>query len=157
MRSIYFLSLLFAALALIPSGAHVAELGNKMNLGATEYQIVQQIYRGWALFGIVVIGALASTVALTISLRRHRKAFTPALIACFCIVGTQVIFWTFTFPANQMTDNWTALPADWAELRVRWEYSHAASAGFNFAAVVALIVSVLRYGSVPTRGGFTST
>jgi hypothetical protein len=148
MRTLYFLSLLLAALALVPSGAHLAELLNKMMLGRTEYEIVQQIYRGWALFGIVVFGALASTLALTIRLRRHQPAFTPALVACLCIIGTQIVFWTFTFPTNQITENWTMLPAHWADLRVRWEYSHAASAGFNIAAMVALIVSVLRFGSV---------
>ena len=55
LRTIYFLSLLFAAFALVPAGAHLAELMNKMRLGATEYQTVQQIYRGWELFGIVVL------------------------------------------------------------------------------------------------------
>ncbi len=144
-RTLYFLSLLFAALALVPAGAHFAELPHKMKLGEAEYRIVQQIYRGWALFGIVVIGALLSTLALAVSLRRDPAAFTPALIALLCIVGTQVIFWTFTFPVNRMTVNWTAMPPDWAALRARWEYSHAASAVLNTAAVIALIVSVLRH------------
>lgn len=49
---------------------------------------------------------------------------------------------------NQATVNWTVLPANWTELRVQWEYSHAASAGLNFIALTALIMSVLRYGSV---------
>jgi hypothetical protein len=144
-RALYFFSLLFAAFALVPAGAHVAELANKMKLGATEYQIVQQIYRGWELFAVVVIGALASTLALTIGLRGHPAAFTPALVALLCIVGTQVVFWSFTFPVNRMTVNWTKLPDNWAVLRARWEYSHAASAGLNAAALVALIVSLLRY------------
>jgi hypothetical protein len=140
MRSIFFLALLFAALALVPSGAHLAELANKMRLSGAEYQIVQQIYRGWALFGIIVAGALASALALTIALRHHRTAFKPALVALLCIVGTQVVFWTFTFPVNQTTVNWTVLPSNWHELRVRWEYSHAASAGLNLAAVTTSLV-----------------
>ena len=145
LRIIYFLSLLFAAFALVPAGAHLAELFNKMKLGATEYQTVQQIYRGWELFGIVVVGALVSTLALTIALRGNPTAFTPALVAFLCIVGTQIVFWTLTFPVNRMTVNWTVLPDNWAELRARWEYSHAASAGLNGAALIALIVSMLRY------------
>jgi DNA-directed RNA polymerase specialized sigma24 family protein len=36
--------------------------------------------------------------------------FVPALIAFLAIVGTQVIFWTVTYPANQQTNNWTELP-----------------------------------------------
>ena len=145
LRTLYFFSLLFAGFALVPAGAHLAELANKMKLNAIEYETVQQIYRGWELFGVVVVGALASTVALAIRLRGHPTAFTPALVACLCIIGTQVVFWTFTFPVNRMTVNWTVFPAHWAELRVRWEYSHAASAGLNAAALIALIVSLLRY------------
>ena len=148
LRTIYFIALLFAALAVVPTGAHLAELLNKMKLGAAEYQTVQQIYRGWALFAVVVFGALASTLVLTISLRRHPPAFRPALVAFLCIVGTQLVFWTFTFPVNQATANWTVLPSNWSELRVQWEYSHAASAGLNFVAVITLILSVLRYASV---------
>lgn len=70
MNSLYFLALLFAALAFVPAGAHVAELPHKMRLSGDEYYVVQQIYRGWALFGIVVAGALASTFALTRRLRQ---------------------------------------------------------------------------------------
>src|ERR671912_966718 len=105
LRTFYFFSLLFAAFALVPAGAHLAELANKMKLSATEYRTVQQIYRGWELFGVVVVGALASTLALTIGLRGHPTAFTPALVAFLCILGTQLVFWTFTFPVNRMTVN----------------------------------------------------
>jgi hypothetical protein len=59
------------------------------------------------------------------------------------MAGTQVLFWTFTFPANQQTHNWTVLPENWLALRQQWEYSHAASAGLNLMAFVALILAVL--------------
>jgi hypothetical protein len=39
-----------------------------------------------------------------------------------------------------VTANWTFLPGDWSELRRRWEYSHAAGAALNLAALVALLV-----------------
>ena len=66
-----------------------------------------------------------------------------AWIAFLCIVGTQVVFWTFTYPVNRMTANWTFLPGDWWELRKRWEYSHAASAVLNLIALIALIACML--------------
>jgi len=44
---------------------------------------------------------------------------------------------------NQATQNWTVLPSNWAELRARWEYSHAASALLNLAALGAVILAVL--------------
>ena len=142
LRTARFFSLLFSALALAPALAHLLELPNKIGLSRDEYLTVQQIYRGWAWLGIVVFGALLSTLALTIMVRGRRKAFGLALTAFLCIAGTQVLFWTFTFPANQATGNWTMLPENWMALRSQWEYSHAASAVLNLIALVALILSL---------------
>jgi hypothetical protein len=143
LKAIYFFSLLFTALALAPAMAHLLELPNKMNLSREDYLTVQQIYRGWALLGFVVVGALLSTLALTITVHQKRKAFIFALIAFLCIVGTQVVFWTYTYPANQVTNNWTMLPENWEELRYQWEFSHAAGAVLNLIASVLLILFVL--------------
>ena len=137
-RLLLFLGLLFSALALVPAGAHLAELANKISLPSEDYLVVQQIYRGWALFGFVVIGALASTAALAWVQWRRARPFWPALAAALCIAGTQVVFWTFTFPANRATVNWTVLQDNWTALRAQWEYSHAASALLNFIAFVML-------------------
>jgi len=142
-RIIYFLSLLFAALALAPAMAHLLELPNKIRLSRDDYLTVQQIYRGWDLLAIVVFGALLSTLALTITVRHDRKAFIFALIAFLCIVGTQIVFWTYTYPANQITNNWTVLPENWTILRRHWEYSHATSALLNLLAMISLSASVL--------------
>jgi ABC-type cobalamin transport system permease subunit len=143
MTTARFLSLLFSALALAPALAHVLELLNKVHLSRDEYLTVQQIYRGWALLGTVVFGALLSTLVLTIMLRKQPKLFRLTLAAFLCLVGAQVVFWTFTFPTNQETNNWTVLPAHWESLRTQWEYSHAAGALLNLAAFIALVASVV--------------
>lgn len=142
--AVRFLSLLFCALALAPALAHLLELPSKIGLPRDEYFVVQQIYRGWWMLGIVVFGALLSTLALTIVVRKRPGELGPALTAFLCIVATQAIFWTFTFPANQQTANWTLLPDNWQELRMRWEYSHAASAMLNLVALIAVIIAVLK-------------
>jgi hypothetical protein len=142
-KTMYFIALFFTALALGPALAHLLELPNKINLSREDYLTVQQIYRGWALLGIVVAGALVSTLILTILTRRERRPFVFSLLAFLCIVGTQVVFWTYTYPANQVTNNWTMLPENWAALRRQWEYSHAAGAGLNLVAFSALALSVL--------------
>jgi len=72
--AVRFLSVMFAALALVPTMAHLFELPNKIGLPRDEYLIVQQIYRGWALAGILVLGALLSTLALTIISRGNAAA-----------------------------------------------------------------------------------
>ena len=138
-----FLSLLLVALALAPAMAHLLELPNKIGMSREEYLVAQQVYRGWALLGIVVIGALLSTLGLALLARRRPGEFGPALTAFLCIAATQVVFWTFTYPANQQTANWTILPDQWMALRAQWEYSHAASAILNLLALIAVIISVL--------------
>lgn len=143
-RLVYFASLLLAALALVPSGAHLAELPHKLALAANDYLTVQQIYRGWSLFGIVVFGALISTGTLTALVWRRGGDFWMPLLAFLSIAGTQIVFWLYTYPVNRVTENWTLLPPDWIGLRNQWEFSHAASAVFNLIAVVALLFSLLQ-------------
>jgi hypothetical protein len=138
-----FLSLFFTALAMAPAMAHLLELPNKIGLSREAYLTVQHIYSGWALLGFAVYAALFSTLALAIVSRHRKREFAFALTAFLCIVATQVVFWTFTFPANQATQNWTVLPDDWTALRAQWEYSHAASAVLNLLALIAAILAVL--------------
>lgn len=139
-----FASIFFVALALSGAMAHLYELPHKMKLSANDYLIVQQIYQGWSLLGIAVFGALISTLVLAI-LRRKQGVlvFRMVLLALLCILATQVIFWVFTYPVNQQTQNWTILPSNWLELRSRWEYSHAGAAILNLIALSALTLSLL--------------
>src|SRR5437867_1280271 len=52
LRLIQFLAIMLTALALVPSGTHLAALPNKMAMAQAAYFIAQQIYAGWALLGI---------------------------------------------------------------------------------------------------------
>jgi hypothetical protein len=152
-----FCSVFFVALALVPLMAHLLELPHKIHLSRDDYFTVQQIYRGWWLLGLVILAALVSTLLLAILSRRNRRAFVWSIVSFLAVAATQVVFWTFTFPANQATDNWTKRPDDWQTLRTQWEYSHAASAGLNLLALVTVILAVLapdsRDGPVPPGGG----
>jgi hypothetical protein len=140
------LSVLFAALALVFSGAHLLELSHKIGLSASDYLTVQQLYRGWQFAGIVVVGAAVSIAWLAYAVRHDRRVFVPTIIALLCILGTQVLFWTFNFPANRATDNWATLPPDWETLRRHWEFAHAASALLNLGALIALLGALLGPG-----------
>jgi hypothetical protein len=140
---IFFLSLLLTALALAPALAHALELPHKIKLPAREYLSVQRLYRGWAALGLIAVAALAATAALAYLVSEYTDMFVPTLIAASCIAGTLVVFLGFTFPVNLKTGNWTMLPADWPELRRRWEFSHAAGAALYVLALMALIVAVL--------------
>jgi hypothetical protein len=147
LKTMRFLSLLFVAVSLGAALAHLFALPNKIHLPGGEYLVVQQIYRGWALLGTVVIAALLSTLVLTIMARKRRRAFSLTLISFLCVAGSLVLFFTFTYPANRQTSNWTLLPPDWEGLRTQWEYSHAAAAVLYLIAFSTLVLSVL----VPER------
>jgi hypothetical protein len=134
-----FAAILTTALALVPGAAHALELPNKMRLSRIDYLIVQQVYRGWAYVGIFVVAALMSTGAL--ALMTH----APLAYAAFALlIGTQIVFWIEVFPVNRRTRNWKVAPDGWSSLRRQWEYSHAASAALNLAALVCATLVVVR-------------
>jgi len=81
-RILQFVAIIVSAIALIPSGAHLAALPNKLALPQTEYFTVQGIYRGWASLGLLWPAAVVlsrSCVCRTIAemavlVRRSRSA-----------------------------------------------------------------------------------
>jgi hypothetical protein len=142
-RSIGSLAIFAVAVCLVPAGAHLFELANKMALPQAEYMTVQRIYAGWAFFGIAIFSALFLTAAHGINIRGQRRALLLALAALACLVVSQLIFWTFTYPMNAASDNWTRVPENFEAARRQWEYSHAGNAVVTFAAFVAITLSVL--------------
>jgi hypothetical protein len=143
LRLVQFFALIVIALAFVPAGAHLFELPNKIGLPQEQYFVVQNIYRGWALFGFVLFGALGASLALAILLRGRGAAFWLALGSFVLIAATLAIFFIWTYPANQATSNWTVAPANWAELRTQWEYAHAVNAVLTFVALCLVTASNL--------------
>jgi hypothetical protein len=144
LKIVRFLAVVCVALALVPAGAHLSELPNKIALPPDQYMVVQQIYRGWALFGIVIFAALIFTGAHTLLLRSEPTAFWLSLLAVLCLAAAQAIFWIFTFPMNVASADWSKIPDHFEAARRQWEYSHAAGAALTFLALVALLGSLLR-------------
>ncbi len=140
----FFVALLSTALALGAALAHALELPNKFALGRESYFTVQQIYRGWNLLGFLLVVELPSMIAATWTEKRRPEVVRLVLGAIACLLLAQVLFWTFTFPANKATANWTIQPDDWELLRRQWEFSHAAGAAFQVLAMSLTIVAALR-------------
>jgi hypothetical protein len=134
---------MFTAVAMSGGFAHLFELPNKIRLSREEYLTVQQIYRGWALLGIAVVGVLVSTSVLAVRVRSTSVEFNLTLASALCIALSLIVFFAVTFPANRQTANWTVLGADWQAVRRRWEYSHAIGAVLYFLALTMLTVSLL--------------
>ncbi|WP_207484976.1 DUF1772 domain-containing protein [Arenibaculum pallidiluteum] len=142
-RIALFLAVLLTALALVPGGAHLAALPNKIGLDRADYFTAQQIYAGWNLFGIVLFAALAANLALALVLRRHGRPSGWALAGGLLVAANLAVFFAWTFPANRATGNWTHQPADWERLRLQWELSHAGAAILMLAALLCVLLAVL--------------
>ena len=91
--------------------------------------------------------SLAANLAHTIVLRRVGRSFGYALASFLLIAANLAIFFVRTFPTNQATNNWIVVPNNWNKLRIQWEYSHAANAMVTFAALVCVVIAVLRQPS----------
>ena len=144
-KSVCLLAVISVALCLIPAGAHFFELANKMSLSTADYMATQKIYAGWSFFGVAIIAAIAFTLTHTLMVRAEHAAFLLSLTALLCLGATQVIFWTFTYPMNVATNNWTISPQDFETARRQWEYSHAVNAVLTFVALVTITLSTLTY------------
>lgn len=143
MRLAQFIALVLTALALVPVGAHLFALPNKIGMDETDYFVAQRIYDGWALLRVVLIGAIIANAAAAIASRRQAWPAALAGLAALLMLATLAIFFAFTFPANQATANWTTAPDDWQALRRQWEISHAVNAAITFAAFCSLSLAVI--------------
>jgi hypothetical protein len=142
-KIIQFLAVVVSALALIPAGAHLAALPNKIAMPQANYFVVQGIYYGWAMLGLLWPAALVIDILLAIFVRSQVWPFWLAVSAALCFVLMLAIFVIWTLPANRATQNWTTIPANWEALRRQWEYSHAANAALVFAALCFAAMSLL--------------
>lgn len=143
MRALHLVAVLLTALSMSAGWAHLLALPNKMALSHDDYLTVQQIYRGWAWLGFVVVGALVSTLALAVVQRTQGVRAGHSVVAALCIALALVVFFSITFPVNQATQNWMMLPSNWETLRARWEWSHAVGALLYLVALVSLALGAL--------------
>jgi hypothetical protein len=139
----FFVALLATALALGAALAHALELPIKMTLSRDEYFVVQKIYAGWDRLAYLLLVELLAILSVILLSGREPRVFALSVLALICLLAVQAVFWTFTFPANVATQNWTHVPAGWETLRRNWEYSHAAGAAFQTLAMASLIGAVL--------------
>jgi hypothetical protein len=144
-------ALLASALLLGPALAHAFELPAKISLAREEYFIVQQIYRGWAGFSVLLVVQVIALLTTAFLMRRERRVLVPIVLAILLVLGAQVLFWAYTYPANAATANWTVQTDDWVRLRRMWEYSHLAGAGLQVLAMACLIVAVMSRPPVRKR------
>jgi hypothetical protein len=143
LRIVQFLAIVLTALALVPLGAHLASLPNKINLTAEQYFVVQSSYAGWFLFALAQIPSVIVAFALAFMLRADALPFRLALLGAVCMAATLAVYFVWVNPANLATNQWTIIPEHWETVRRHWEYGHAASALFNIVALCAVTAAVV--------------
>ena len=145
-KATQFLAVVLTALALLPGGAHLMALPAKISMPQGPYFVVQQIYRGWALAGVVIFLAIFANLLAALLTRESRRRWQLFGAAALLIAATLAVFVLWTYPANQATGNWTSVPENWEQLRTEWEYSHAANAAITFLALLCSVGALVSTG-----------
>jgi hypothetical protein len=143
LRIVQFFAIVLIAFALVPLGAHLASLPNKINLTAEQYFIVQHSYNGWFLFAFAQIPSVIVAFALAVMMRADALPFRLAIVGGVCMAATLAVYFIWVNPANLATDQWTTIRTNWETLRRNWEYGHAASAVFSIIALCAVTAAVV--------------
>jgi hypothetical protein len=143
MRVFEIACLVLTAVVLSPGGAHLFAAPNKLTLGRDDYFVAQRSYRGWALFGAPLAGAILADGLLAWRTSEGAVRAGAGLAAALLLL-TLILFALVVAPANQATDQWRSPPADWARWRARWETGHALNALISLAAFCALAAGVVR-------------
>jgi hypothetical protein len=130
--------------------AHVLERPAKMAYSGDLYVTLQRtLYVQWGppnIGGLLEPAAIVATLVLAFLVRRQRRAFWVTLFAATALVlAFPVVFFWLVAPANEAFRGAAgdAIPANWAELRDRWELGHTLRFALQFLALSALVGSLI--------------
>lgn len=148
LKTLRFVSVLCAALVVVPTLTHDLEVVGKRQLSGEEWLQVQHTFSG----GFALVGGvgemldLIPTGVLTYLLRKRRTGFILTLIAALCFADTLAVFAFGNQSINQYIATWTprALPATWRQARDVWDAFHAARSVLVALAFVTLLIALLR-------------
>jgi Domain of unknown function (DUF1772) len=153
------ISVILAAVALVPALAHALEMPGKMRLPKDSYFAAQTIYYpGFTIAGGAEPLALIVTAVLLATTPRGTGEFWLTAAALVALAGVQAVYWIFTHPVNKIWLQGQSLGAagsgffsfaasdqpgakDWEQLRARWEYSHVARAVLAALSFIALTIA----------------
>jgi hypothetical protein len=145
LRIVFLISVWLGAIVLVPSGAHLLEMSHKLLMDRSSYFSAQQMYLGWALFGIPTIVKVIVDGTLAFRLwNSHRAAAWGALLSAVLIAVGLIVFFVWVQPANLATQNWGAQPSNWQSLRQTWEFGHMAIAALTLIAFGAVSYSATK-------------
>jgi len=150
LRTLRFVAVMLAAITLAMGICHLMQLPARM--AWDQYLWVGSTVQGglYGLFGSV--GAIIGIVAIIVLflhayfVREHgRPGFSFALAAAILFASAFALWWVLVYPANVELATWVngPVPADWTEVRSRWECGHAIISLVELVGFAALVWSVL--------------
>lgn len=147
LKTVYFVSLLCAALVMGLTVTHDLEIPAKQMLSGSEWlQVQHTFYGGFAIVGGIgeVLGLISAGV-LSYLLRKQRTSFILALVAVLGFAGTLAMFAVGNQPINQQVAVWTpqTLPSNWRQARDAWDTFHAISSVLATLAFITLLITAL--------------
>jgi hypothetical protein len=154
MRPLRFLAIVLTALSLGATFSHVLQMPAKLAYSGAQWVLLQQtLYGNFRGLGLLIeIGAVACALTLALAVRGRHPSLGWTAFGATCLAGAHAAWWVGALPVNAQLALYTpqALPVDLAELRLRWEYTHALRFVLQGAALGALVASVLV--ETPRRG-----
>lgn len=148
LKTLRFVSLFCAALAVGLTVTHDLEIPGKQMLDGAGWLAVQHtFYGGFAIVGgVAEVLGLISTVILLYLLRKRPGAFVLTLVAAICFAGMLIVFAVGNNPLNLQIMAWTpaTLPATWQQTRDAWDSFHAISSALATLALILLLIATLR-------------
>jgi hypothetical protein len=148
-----FAALVLAALSLGPSFAHVLESLPRLTVWRPELWREATVFNGqfilFARIGAPLdVGAIIVTGLLAYLLFDERPAFWFALSGAVLLMLGLVAWFSLVAPANSILATWKPgpLPANFNDVRLRWETGHMVVAGFKLVGFVSICLAVLKRG-----------
>lgn len=142
-----FLSLLLSALGTGLVLSHVLERSPKATLSAPVYRQVQQrLYRPFGPFAAInEPGALLSSLATLLLVRKRRTIFRLTLVGVLCHIANTLLWAVLIRPVNQQVETWTdeTVPTNWTQCRDRWENLHAVRAVLSVVGLSTQLAATL--------------
>jgi hypothetical protein len=156
LKVLRFVAVMLAAITLAMGICHLMQLPARM--GWDQYLWVGSTVQGglYHLFGSLgaIMGLFAILVLFILAyfVREHgRPGFNFALAAALLYASAFTLWWVLVYPANVELAKWVngPVPADWTEVRLRWECGHAIIALIELAGFAALVLSILADTALP--------
>lgn len=155
LRAHRLLALALTIVTFVMVASHPLELWGKLRLDGPSWLAVH--HNLYVAFGPVAAltepGALGALAALAWRERRRGWRWTPSALAAAAVALGLIVWGSFTHPANQTLNAWTAatLPAGWKAVRNQWETSHAIHAALIAFALAVLLSAVVRGGDTSRK------